>query len=157
MSFPKMRRFQQELPKNVCEQILNEQVRGVLALSGLEGYPYALPLNFAYEDGVIYFHGAKVGTKISLLEKNPKVSFCVYDQGQKRQDHWSLYIQSVIVFGTIQKVEDPQEVLKAVRALASKFPADPQEIEKEIAGAKERVQVLALHIDHMSGKRVNEK
>ncbi len=154
--FPKMRRFKQEISKEECIEILKKEPRGVLAMSDIEGYPYALPMNHYYEDGKIYFHGAKIGTKIELLKKQNKVSFCVMDQGRQKENHWSLLIQSVVIFGHVEFVEDQEEAEKIVRRLASKYNSNQKEIEEEVERAKARLQVFVLHIDSMTGKLVNE-
>lgn len=47
-----------------------------------EPCPYLIPLNYGarMEDGmpVLYFHGAKEGTKLDLIRKNPRVSYTIY-------------------------------------------------------------------------------
>lgn len=75
--FRPMRRFRQQLSDSECEQILKEEPRGVLSVHGEDGYPYGMPVNFLYEDGKLYFHGAKQGHKIDALKKDNRVSFCV--------------------------------------------------------------------------------
>ena len=56
--FRKMRRIKQQLTAEECETILNQSTSGVLALNGDGGYPYAVPLSYVYNDGVLYFqHG----------------------------------------------------------------------------------------------------
>ena len=42
------------------------------------GIPYVLPMNFGYEDGVVYLHSAQEGRSIRTLEQNPRVciTFC---------------------------------------------------------------------------------
>lgn len=51
MEFRKMRRGRQELSFEETEAILNRRTAGVLALSGDEGYPYAVPISYVYVDG----------------------------------------------------------------------------------------------------------
>lgn len=46
--FRKIRRFKQEISKEECIDILKEQPRGVLAVYGEDGYPYAFPMNYIY-------------------------------------------------------------------------------------------------------------
>ena len=65
--FRKMRRFKQQLSEEECLEILKTAKRGVLAVLGDEGYPYAVPLDFVYEDGKIYFHCAKEGHKLDAI------------------------------------------------------------------------------------------
>ena len=73
--FRKMRRFKQQLSKEECENILRAQKRGVLAVLGDEGYPYAVPLNFVYDNGCIYFHSAVAGHKLEAIRAYDKGSF----------------------------------------------------------------------------------
>ena len=70
--FRKMRRKNQELPKEDCIDILVNEPRGVLALLGDDDYPYALPMSHVYADGKIYFHGALEGHKRDAIEKYSK-------------------------------------------------------------------------------------
>ena len=58
--FRPIRRFKQQLPEEECIRILKEEWRGVLAMHGEDGYPYAIPMDHFYdeESGNIYFHGA---------------------------------------------------------------------------------------------------
>ena len=49
--FREMRRKGQQLSAEECIEILNRGTSGVLALEGDDGYPYAVPLSYVYEDG----------------------------------------------------------------------------------------------------------
>ena len=89
-----------------CIKLLNEQTRGVLAVLGDDGYPYALPINFLYDEGMIYFHCGPVGHKLDAIERCPKVSFCVYDQGYHEEGDWAFKVTSTIVFGRAEEVTD---------------------------------------------------
>ena len=62
----------------------------------------------------------------------------------------------MIVFGKIREVEDPAEHDRCLRLLARKYmPAD--EIEGDMQRNARHAVVLALQIDHMTGKHVREK
>lgn len=154
--FREMRRFKQALPQEECIEILKTEPRGVLAVHGEDGYPYALPMNHIYIDGKLYFHCAKEGHKLEALSKNPKVSFCVMDQGFRKEGDWALNIRSVIVFGKITKVEEKDKILHIVRQLGLKHYPTPESVEIEIEKSLDRVQLLELTIDHLTGKLVNE-
>ena len=102
--FRAMRRFKQQISEEECIRILKEQPRGVLSMLGDDGYPYGIPMNHLYmEDGHLYFHGAKEGHKIDAIAKCDKVSFCVYDQGYRKDGEWALNINSVVVSDVILK------------------------------------------------------
>ncbi|HCJ41039.1 MAG TPA: 5-nitroimidazole antibiotic resistance protein, partial [Ruminococcus sp.] len=94
--FREMLRKKQALSEEECIAVLKTQKRGVLAVLGDEDYPYALPINHYYndEDGHIYFHGAKFGHRVDAVKRHDKVSFCVYDEGFRREGEWALNIKS---------------------------------------------------------------
>lgn len=97
--FRKMRRKKQELTEKQCLDILRRAQTATLALSGDDGYPYSVPMNFVYEDGKIYFHGAKEGHKIDAIKNNPKVSMSIIDQEDVIEEELTTYFRSVILFG----------------------------------------------------------
>ena len=52
---------------------------------------------------------------------------------------------------------DAEVTLRAVREIGLKYYPTAEEVEAEIAHAISRVQVIALTIEHMTGKLVHEK
>ena len=80
--FREMRRLKQLLSREIAIDILSRNTSGVLALSGDDDYPYAVPMSYVYADEKIFFHSAKSGHKIDAIRRNEKVSFCVIDQDQ---------------------------------------------------------------------------
>ena len=157
--FRPMLRKRQQLPEEECVQILKEQLRGVLSLLGDDGYPYGVPLNHYYceEDGKLYFHCAKVGHKIDAIRGCEKASFCVCDEGYRKEGEWSLYIRSVIVFGRIEFVEDRDVIYRIARALSYKFTDDEAFIQKEIDRFGKGTMMFALVPEHITGKLVHEE
>jgi len=156
--FRKMRRFNQQISDSECIEILKNTKRGVLSLIGDDGYPYGLPIDHWYceEDGKIYFHGAKEGHKIDAIKTCDKASYCVYDEGYRKEGDWALNIKSVITFGRISLVEDDEKAREICTALTRKFTDDEEYLEKELKNAFPRVQCLELAPEHMTGKLVNE-
>ena len=156
--FREMRCFKQQISKEECAQILREQPRGVLSMIGDDGYPYGIPLDHWYceEDNRLYFHCAKVGHKIDAITACDKVSYCVMDEGFRRDGEWALNINSVVVFGRMRIVEDEEKKREICTNLVRKFTDDEAYLEKELASAFPRVNCLELAIEHMTGKLVNE-
>ncbi len=155
--FRPMRRFRQQLPEEECLALLETQPRGVLAVLGDEDYPYAVPVDFLYRDGKLYFHGAREGHKLDAVRRHDKVSLCVTDEGYRREGDWALTFRSVIVFGRIRPMAfDEPGIEELLRALGNKYNPDPEDVERELRGALARVQMLELTVEHMSGKRVRE-
>ena len=156
--FRKMRRFKQQISEEECREVLNHAKRGGLSLLGEDGYPYGLPINHWYceEDGKLYFHGAKAGHKLEAIKKCDKASFCVYDEGYRKDGEWALNINSVVVFGRMKLVDDPDKAREICTQLCRKFTDDEEYLEKELKNALPRVQCLELTPEHMTGKLVNE-
>lgn len=156
--FREMMRSRQTLSREACIAVLKQEPRGVLSLLGDGGYPYGVPLDHWYceEDGKIYFHCGKRGHKIDAIRHCDKASFCVMDQGFRREGEWALNISSVIVFGRISILEDQQEAIRITRALSYKYTQDSAFIEREIEQSGANVLVFALTPEHITGKLVNE-
>lgn len=152
-----MRRFRQKLSDDECRQILESGKDGVLALSGDDGYPYAVPLNYVYYNGAVYFHCAKSGHKIDAIKKCDKASFCVIAKDDIVGEKYTSYFKSVIVFGRISEIADDSEKYDSAKALAEKYCPDfkdgiPAEIEREWKA----LNVLKFTVEHMSGKQAKE-
>lgn len=157
--FREMRRVKQQLTQDECAEILQKQKRGVLSLSGDNGYPYGLPINYIYfrENGTICFHGSKEGHKIDAIKYCDKASFCVYDDGYRNDGEWFLNFKSVIVFGRIKIIDDRERTLDICRKLMHKFIDDNDYIANEIKKHGNNVQCMELIIENMTGKRIKEK
>lgn len=156
--FRPMRRFKQQISEAECIRILKEQPRGVLSLIGDDGYPYGIPLDHWYceEDGKLYFHGAKEGHKIDAIASCDKVSYCVMDEGFRKEGEWALNINSVIIFGRISLVTDLEKAKLICTNITRKFTDDEEYLAHELEHAFPRVQCLELTPEHMTGKLVNE-
>ena len=151
-------RKNKKIAEEECIAILREEKRGVLAVLGDEGYPYAVPINHWYseEDGHLYFHSGKTGHKIDAIRNCDKASFCVYDRGYREEGDWALNIKSVIVFGRVKIVEDHERAIEITRKLSYKFTEDTAYIEREIENSGPGVLVFELIPEHMTGKLVHE-
>ena len=152
--FPKMRRTLQVLPEEVTKQILQRSTSGVLAVSGNDGYPYAVPLSYVYADGKLYFHCAKTGHKIEAIRRSDKASFCVIDQDYVQPEKFTTYYRSVIAFGRIRVLETEEEKRAALNQLAFKYAPMLSE-EARQAGIDQDlapVLVLVMEIEHITGK-----
>ena len=158
MEFRELVRINRKIPEEECTRILKEELRGVLSLIGDGGYPYGMPLNHYYneEDGKLYFHSGMKGHKIDALKQNPKASYCVMDKGYRNEGEWALNIKSVIVFGTIEIIEDKETIYDISRRLSYKFTDDEAYIENEIKQSGPGTFMFALVPEHISGKLVNE-
>lgn len=156
--FREMMRKKQQLTEEECIEILKKELRGVLSVLGDDDYPYGMPINHYYceKDGKLYFHGGKKGHKIDAMKRHEKASFCVYDEGFRKEGEWALNIKSVIVFGKIEFVEDREIVYRISEELSHKFTDDDEYIQYEIRHSGPGTLMFALTPEHITGKIVNE-
>lgn len=153
-----MRRFKQELDKSECERILQSAKRGTLAVLGDGEYPYAVPINYVYSDGRLYFHCAKEGHKLDAIARCDKASFNVLDAPEKKNpSDWWYYVKSVTVFGRITVMPDGSDKISALTLLGEKYFPDDYDTQGDIKRNLSRVNMLCLEIEHMTGKQVEEK
>ncbi len=156
--FREMRRFKQQIGREECMRVLKEQLRGVLSVLGDDGYPYGIPLDhwFSEKENKLFFHCAREGHKLDAIQACDKVSYCVMDEGYRKDGEWALNINSVIVFGRMRIVEDEEKKREICTNLCRRFTDDEAYLKKELENAFPRVCCLELDIEHMSGKLVNE-
>ena len=160
MEFRAMRRKTQELDQESTAEILVRGTSGVLAVAGDDGYPYAVPLSYAYDSAQsrIVFHSAKTGHKIDALLREPKASFCVIDQDVVEPQKFTTFFRSAIAFGRVRIIEDEAEKHNTVRFSNRHYaPAVPQEAEdKEIDAFWNTLLMFELRIEHLTGKEAIE-
>lgn len=106
------------------EKLLTSERTGVLGMTELNE-PYAVPLNFIFYDGCIYFHGMGSGRKENILKSIAPVCFTVYKEYGTVTDpvpcHSDTSYISVIFFGKAEKVTDITEATAVLQALLEKY------------------------------------
>lgn len=152
-----MRRFRQLLSEEDTNKILESGITLTLALQGDEKYPYSVPVNYVWEDNHIYFHCAKEGHKNKIMNYNPYVSFSILGKEDIIQEKFTTYFSSVIGFGTVNKVNTPEEVIHALRLLVKKYSPDyVEQGEMEIVSCLPRVCIMRIDIQEVTGKEAIE-
>lgn len=151
--FRELRRSAQQLPHDVCIDILNRGSYGVLSVLGDGNYPYPVPVNYVYVDGTIYIHCAVDGHKTDAVRGHDRAGFCVVDAHDVIPSSLSTDYRSVIVFGRARLVVDEGEKDMALRTLCAKYaPEEKALMEKEMAELGPRTAVIALDVEHVDGK-----
>ncbi len=152
-----MRRRRQQLTTAECDAILCNATSGVLALTGDDGYPYAVPLSYVYADGCLYFHSAVEGHKIDAIRRDGRCSFCVVARDDVQPAAYTTHYRSVIAFGRISIIADDAEKLRTLRLLGQRYaPGDDDGLQREIDGGFHRLVMLCLRIEHLTGKEAIE-
>ena len=155
--FRQMRRKRQQLTQEESIAILQKATAGTLALLGDDGYPYAVPISYVYNEGKLYFHSALNGHKVDAIRKYDKASFCVIEQDDVQPEKYTTFFRSVIAFGRIHIVEDEKEKLEIVRMLGNRYnPNQDDALQKEIESGLSRLLAIRFDIEHLTGKEAIE-
>lgn len=157
--FRPIRRTKRAISEEDAKLLLKNEKRGVFAVNGDDGYPYAIPVNYYYDEkeNKIFFHGAKAGHKFDSLKKDNKVCFTVYGNEEFTEDDWAPYMSSTVVFGRCNLVDDPEITEERVRQFALKYYPTAEEVEEEISKDIKAAQLYVIDIEHLTGKRIKEK
>ena len=118
---------------------------------------YIVPMNYGYADNCLYFHSAREGKKVDLLQNDGQVCFEV-DLGHelkpgKRGCDWTMHFQSVIGYGRVSFLETDAEKRTGLEIIMAQYaPGSQWEFsETEL----KRVLVFKLAINEISGKGSN--
>lgn len=121
-----MRTYSLEDEKRI-EKIIHECKLCYVGMADQNGKPYVLPMNFGYEEGVVYLHSAQEGSSISILERNPQVciTFCTDPvlvwQDEQVACSYRMRAESVICYGMVTFEEDIDEKMKALHAIMRQY------------------------------------
>ena len=157
IDFRPMRRIRQLLTDEDAKKILANCTHGILAVSGDNDYPYAVPMSSVYADSCLYFHSAIQGHKMDALRRNPKVSFCVVERDEIHPAEYTTYFRSVIVFGRVTILESDERKMAALQQRGVRYhPGHHDSARQEAEKSLSRVLVLRMEIDHLTGKQAIE-
>lgn len=149
--------------EQLITEMLNSAEYGVLALCDTK--PYAVPVNFAYLDSCIYFHGSPKGRKMDILKENNRVSFNVTSDATIIPSYFSStenmacpassFFKSIIIDGEAEIIESREELAKVFAALMKKLQPegkykafDSPEYDKQFAA----LSVVKITIENLSAK-----
>ena len=89
--------------------------------------PYVVPMNFGYQNGIIYFHSHYEGKKIDILEKKPTVAVSfstdhkLYHQNKNVACSYGMAYKSVFAFGDVVFIDDYEEKIIALNMLMKNY------------------------------------
>ena len=126
-----------------------------LAMVGKDGKPYVLPMNFGYEDDHIYFHSARTGHKVDILEANPDVCISFSTDHELRWVNeevacsWGMKYRSVLAYGRVEFIDDYDAKEAALKIIMKNYS------EREFtfnAPAVKDVLVYRVKIEKLHGR-----
>lgn len=156
--FRSIRKKKNEIGTEEIKELLRCSRRGVLAVNGDNGYPYAIPINYLYDENTqkIIFHGAKAGHKVDSLKACDKICFTVYENETVKEKEWAPYMQSVVIFGRCHLIENDETAMELLKQFAMKYYPSEDMVNDEIATDGRATQMFQIEIEHIGGKEIQE-
>lgn len=155
--FREIRRKKQQLSEEITKEVLMRNSSGVLSLLGDDGFPYGVPVNYAYRNGKLYFHGAKEGHKVDAIRNYDKASFTVVDQDKIVAKEYTSYFRSVIAFGKVRIIEDREEKEALIKVITNKYcENDEQGVQNHINKFINNINIIEFEVLHLTGKEAIE-
>lgn len=142
--------------KELIESTINKCHTCYVGLVDKDGLPYVFPMNFGYENEVIYLHSGNDGGNVAALKENPNVciTFCsdqkLAFQHEEVACSYRMKGTSVICRGKVVFEEDFDEKVKALDIMMKQYTprqftySDP---------AVNNVRIWKIEIDTVSAKQ----
>jgi uncharacterized protein len=151
-----MRRKEKEIAhKGILEEVLHKAPICHLAMSDND-QPYVIPLNFGYEDNVLYFHCAGEGKKLDILRKNNRICFEIdVDHELVKGEtacEWGMRGRSIVGFGKAILINDTAGKRKAFDIIMKHYGAPEPYSYKE--KGFEKALIIKVEIESMTGKKI---
>ena len=113
--------------KEKIEEVIRACDVCYVGFADTDGTPYVLPMNFGYQDGVVYLHSAQTGRSISMIERNPRVCITFNTDRKLVAQHpevacsFSMRSKSVVSWGKVRFEEDFDKKVEALDVIMSHY------------------------------------
>lgn len=158
--FRPIRKKKNEISPEQAEQLLLHCRRGVLAVNGEGGYPYAVPINFLFDPENQERSTSMAPVRATRSTPSGPATRCASRctaARPLRDEAWAPYLQSAVVFGRCRLMESGPEATRRLKQFAMKYYPEEQLADREIAASGRAAQMFEITIEHVSGKEVQEK
>ncbi|MDR1407163.1 MAG: pyridoxamine 5'-phosphate oxidase family protein [Tannerella sp.] len=98
-----------------------------VGMADTDGMPYVLPMNFGYEDGVLFLHSGREGTHVEIIGRNPHVCVLFNTANELVCQHpdvacsYRMRSQTVIGWGQVEFEEDFERKTQALDILMKHY------------------------------------
>ena len=143
------------LEKEKIEDILKSEKICFVGFSDENGIPYVLPMNYGYEDDVIYLHSAPEGKAIEILEQNRNVCITFCTQPKLIWQHpevacsYRMQCASIVCNGKVEFEENFDEKVRIMNIIMRQY------IDKEFEysdPAINNVKIWKVAVDTIAAK-----
>jgi nitroimidazol reductase NimA-like FMN-containing flavoprotein (pyridoxamine 5'-phosphate oxidase superfamily) len=157
-STPRVRRTDKLMTEEQALATLQRGFAGYLATVGEDRQPYCVPLLYVWMDGRVFLHNSRAkGHLRANVDHDARVCFAVDERGEvfaygRFECDSSLAYRSVIVFGTIQVIEEVATKQRFCEQLMAKYGKPDWDRPKGFFPRLDEITVYAVTPERMTGK-----
>lgn len=171
-----MRRKDREMDRNWGLQVIDRAPFAVLSVTDTNGDPYAIPLSVARDGEYLYFHSARSGTKVDLLESQPLVCvtfvtdvnipdlFSEEELAEMQTNEekagdigskvFTTEFASAIVYGEVEPVTTDEGKRRALEVICRKYTPDKMALfEMAVTSGMKLTNIYRIAIEQITAKR----
>lgn len=158
MSYRHVRKKDKAMSMEKIEEFIKSESIAHLAMSGSNGYPYVVPLNYAYLDGRFILHSATKGQKSDFLEADPRVCLtisrqhCIKTEGLIPCKEFDTPFTSIIAFGKATFPEGELKINYLTEFVRYYMQKDDPPVTEFDTNFMLRTCAIVVEVDHLTGK-----
>lgn len=141
--------------KERIEEVISKSEICFVGMVDTENTPYVIPMNFGYQDGVIYLHSGPEGRAINILNRNNQVCITfsidheLVFQHPKVACSYRMKAKSVICYGKVNFIEDLDDKRKALDIIMRHYSGREFQYSEP---AVKNVKIWEVPLDRVSAK-----
>lgn len=141
--------------KTEIEDIIRSCKHCVVSTVSPDGFPYSVPMNFAYSNGQIILHSAPTGTHLNNIEHNNHVCVVFCTEGKLVFQHkevacsYRMRAKSVICKGKVSFIESDEDKMQVMNQLMAHYTSNEFSYSKP---AIRNVKVWIVDINEITAK-----
>lgn len=125
----------------------------------VDGEPYVVPISFGFNGESVFFHTAKHGRKIDMIEANPRVCVQFERNVELVTDDedacaWTFHFESVIGYGSVTELVDDRDKVIGLNRIMKHYSDRDWVIEGPHLTS---TRVWKVDLDVLTGKKSGDK
>lgn len=141
--------------KERIEEVISKSDICFVGMVDTDNTPYVIPMNFGYQDGVLYLHSGPEGKAINILNQNNQVCITfsidheLVFQHPKVACSYRMKAKSVICYGKVNFIENLDDKRKVLDIIMRHYSG--REFEYSDPAVK-NVKIWEIPLDRVSAK-----
>lgn len=149
-----MRRKDREMDYSFGNYVLDKAQYLTLSMIDNKGLPYAVILSMVRMEDKLYFHSAKTGKKVDLLNENPQVYVTGAVDLKIISEKFTTEFASVSISGAAKEILEDEKKIEVLRAICQKYTPDNMDhFDSAIKRSLKVTAIWEIEIQSLTSKR----